>query len=132
MNETIFNDLATVAIYHYVDCSIEKKAKQAAQRLKQLGIITGIEDADTAYVKYEEKVVEYATKHLPNSFSLQCDYWGAKCFSDHKGWRSTKHGLYAGDSIGRIMFFDSFQSLKEYTQEKLNIIQHERDVADEN
>jgi hypothetical protein len=129
-DESVFNDLAIVAIYHYADCNVEPQARKAARRLKKLGIITGIDDADTAYENYEEKVIEYATEHLPNRFNLQYDYWGAKCISDHKGWNATKNGLYAGDSMGRIMFFSSFEALKQYTQQKLDLIQHEADVAE--
>lgn len=116
MNEQLFTDLSHVVIYHYADVCYEAKAKAAAKRLKRQGVITGLDDADTAYEKYEEMVIDYAKDNLSDDYDMTYDYWGAKCFTKQKGWNAPKtNTLYAGDSQGRIMFFDGVEALKEYT-----------------
>jgi hypothetical protein len=129
MDTKQFDDLAAVSIYHYCDCAIEKRAKAAAKRLAKAGVIKGLDDAATAYEKYEEMVVDYALDHLPEGYEVRHDYWGAKMISNDHGWRDPKSGLYAGDAMLRMMFFHNFKALEEYTNEKLELIQHEQDVA---
>jgi len=122
MNPKTFDDLATVVIYHFADVCYEKPAKRAAQRLRRQGVINGITDAEAAYERYEAAVIEYAEEHLPSEYTLQYDYWGAKCYSNEKGWNSPKTGLFSGDSGGRIMFFDSHAALEQYTEKKLSLV----------
>lgn len=125
MNEQHFTDLARVSIYHFCDVEYEREAKLALSRLHGAGVISSLvlEDVgEEAYAKYEAMVVEYALDHLPKGYELRRDYWGAKIISNDHGWSSPKTGLYAGDSMGRIMWFDSFAALKEYTERQLEII----------
>lgn len=118
----LFDDLAAVAIYHFSDLLYEKRARRAAKRLVSRGVINDLKDAEKAYGLYEEMVVEHAKEHLPERYELRHDYWGAKMMSDNHGWSDPKTGLYQGDTIGRIMFFDNYAALEEYTQRQLETI----------
>lgn len=113
-----FNHLAAIAIYHYCDVLYKEQAKKAAKALN-LGHFDDQETGQKAYKEYEKLVTEYAEEHLPKEYTLQFDFWGAKCYSNHKGQHATKSGFYSGDSQGRIMFFDNFDALKQYTEQTL-------------
>ena len=122
MKPTTFNDLAVIVIYHFADVCYEKQAQKAARRLKRQGLIAGIDDAESAYEQYEQAVIEYAQEHLPSDYTFQYDYWGAKCFSNQKGWSSPKTGFFSGDSGGRIMFFSEYAAMEQYTAKKCELI----------
>lgn len=105
-----FTDLATIVIYHYCDCTYKPLAIKAAKRLN-----VDPEDGEAAYERYENFVIEYALDRLPNGFHVRHDYWGAKIISNYTGERAPKTGCFAGDNPGRIMLFEDFAALKEYT-----------------
>jgi hypothetical protein len=121
----LFDDLAVVVIYHFCDVRYKQRAEQAARRLTCLKIINGLDDAETAYQKYEDAVVTYAKEHLPTNYDVRYDYYGAKVITNDHGWKAPKIGLYAGDSPGRIMLFDNFVALQEYTEEKIKELENE-------
>lgn len=133
MHNQNFTDYAHVSIYNFCDVMYKAKARAAAKRLFKAGLASSPNPTtigEECYAKYEAMVVEYATEHLPKEYELRHDYYGAKCISNDHGWRAPKTGLYDGDSMGRIMWFDSHDALEQYTREKLDIIQHEQEVAD--
>ncbi len=120
-----FTDYAVVSIYHFCDVGYRAKAKAAAKRLFAAGLVGSAdveEIGEECYQKYEALVVEHATENLPKGWELRRDYWGAKIMSDNHGWRDPKTGLYGGDSIGRIMWFDTLEAMEEYTQHQLETI----------
>lgn len=124
MDVELFNDLATLSIYHYVDVATKKKAKEAAERLFDKEKIDSDdfddrENGETAYSQYEKMVVEYAEDNLTKDYKLCHDFYGAKCFSDDRGWNAPKTGLFSGDSHGQIMFFENFEAMEQYTKEKV-------------
>lgn len=121
MDVELFNDLATLSIFHYVDVATKKKAKEAAKRLfKKNKIVSEVgNDAENAYSQYEALVIEYAEDNLPKDYKLCNDYYGAKCFSNAPGWNAPKTGLFSGDSHDRIMFFENFEAMEQYTKEKV-------------
>lgn len=131
--QRIFNALAQVVIYHYADVCYKEKAQKAARYLKRhklINSIDNIDDAEEAYTQYDEMLTEYVKDKLPEEYKVQADYWGAKCFSNKN--HNIKDGWYAGSSSAyRFMFFNSFEALEEYTNEKLEIIQQEIDMQDE-
>ena len=122
MDTQLFNALCDLVIYHFADVLRPEKtgSRKFAASVKLLvdrGIITGQDDTGSAQERYEEMVCEYALERLPDSFHRAYDYWGAACISDKD--KGIKDGLYAGDSHGQIMFFDDFDALEEYTNDKL-------------
>jgi hypothetical protein len=117
----LFNDLAAVSIYHFADVLYKTRAQRAARRLARQGFISNINDAETAYRQYEEAVIEYALANLPGDYKARHDYWGARCISNAKTMNAPRQSLFAGDNIGRIMLFDSFKALEQYTQDKVNL-----------
>lgn len=130
MKDQLFNDLANVVIYHYVDVRYEERAKESAKRLVEHGV-KNIDDINAAYEKYEDAVVDYALTFLPDGYDLTHDYWGAKCISNHKGWNAPKTGtLYAGDAYGQIMMFNNFDALVEYTNRIVEEIDNKESDVD--
>jgi hypothetical protein len=118
MNQQVFNDLASVSIFHFCDVLYKDKAIQAAKRLVKLGMIESLDDAENAYSQYEKMVVDYVQERIPE-LKRTYDYYGAVCLSDHQGWNAPKQAPFAGDSQARIMWFDDFSALKEYTGDQM-------------
>lgn len=123
MNENdkaLFNALCDLVIYHYGDLLRPKqvgqtKFRKSVKLLKDAGIIQNRNDEGTIKEHYDSMLEEYALANLPDEFTPQYDYWGAKCIDNHKGWNATKNGKFAGDSSGYYMFFHDFESLEQYT-----------------
>lgn len=116
-----FNALCDVVIYHFCDCM--RKSGKSAKLLVKQGVMEDADDGEAAYTAYDEAVTEYMLDHLPDGFHRTYDYWGAPCITNAsytpKSDTDNPDGrvFAAGDTGGRIMFFDNFAALEEYTQD---------------
>ena len=128
---TRFDALCKVVIYHFCDLMQTDGLNDAVKLLIDQKVMEDEEDAEAAYTEYDELVCEYMLGHLPDGFSRRHDYWGAPCITNVQTWNAPKHDnpdnpngrvFAAGDST-RIMFFESFLAMQEYTQEKLETIE---------
>jgi len=122
-DQQIFDDVAKIAIYHFADLMYKQQAHEAAARLAAVGLVFDPEstsDAEKAYEKYEELMAEYVLGRLPGDYSLTYDYWGARCFSNQRGWEYTKNGFLAGDVWGRLAWYADFAALKTRVDEFLD------------
>lgn len=121
----LFDDLCPVVIYHYCDVLYKKKAEKALPRLLEKNIMDSMEDGDKAYEQYEKMVLAYVEDALPSRFKMRYDYWGAKVITDDTQRNAPKTGYFAGDNCGRIMFFDGYSAMAEYTKDIVNRIQQQ-------
>lgn len=130
MPSSAFTALALLYVYFFADLS-HPGVKTAEQRVKALaelhalGILTDVSDveesADEVSSRYHQAIEDHAANTFPDGWEPTHDYWGAKCIAYRPGWSAPKHNtLFAGDSSGRYMAFDSASALHEYTQENLD------------
>jgi len=127
---SLTNDIFKVNIYINADCAV--KVFGSIRRLIKAGIMKDARDFDSVTEEYEEIVIDYISDKMPDGWELTRDYWGAKCFAYKPSFHAPKHNTYfAGCSHGRIMFFETYESMEKYVSEVLNRIEDKEDFERE-
>lgn len=125
LGEEFFDDLCCMVVHYLADMCYHSRTRVAtvAGRFRTAGYVDRrghLDDAEL-YRLYEEAVISYAQHVLGPEWIKEYDYWGAVCLCHGERPRGDqrKNHLLAGDTSGRIAWFDSFQALEEHLEDRI-------------